>query len=105
MQRRKDEHERRNAIAEEEAKKALLLNPLNPITQQNNDYEGEPRGAAESKITTGDEAKARVAAGGDSGDDVQPAVPTVTITREKTSNIMMPPILKDFLGSLENCRQ
>ena len=72
--RKREDAEIRNSIAEEGARKALLLNPIEPTTAGGQTSESPrseegPRAAATSK----------------------------TVVREGTSNILMPPSLKEFL--------
>lgn len=106
--RKKEEHERRNAIAEEEAKKALLRNPLpkpavdahaSPAEGASGTAAGEKDGGVEHGPRGTHHAQERVV---EKCTSQELAAPKVTTTWERTSNILMPPLLKDFLDGLEN---
>ena len=112
--RKKEEQYRQNAIAEEEAKKALLLNPIQPAAAI---AEGESFVAGDTKQSTNESRNAQLREGGavnhvsniqptdvdNTPTEVSTKTPTVTTTMEKTSNILLPPMLQDFLKQLDNC--
>jgi hypothetical protein len=83
--RRKEDIEIRNAIAEEEARKALLLNPI------------EPTGGGQKSDTTSVNVEKLPT---QSKDGPRAGTYTTTIAIERTSNILMPPLLKDFLNDI-----
>jgi hypothetical protein len=83
--RRKEDIEIRNAIAEEEARKALLLNPI------------EPTGGGEQTETTPVNVEKLPS---QSKDGPRAETSTTTIVMERTSNILMPPLLRDFLNDI-----
>ena len=97
--RKKEEKERQNSIAEEEAKKALLRNPINATVESE---KTQPTNVSSDGVGL---AKNQVNAVGDENPNKPQATATptatVTTTMEKTSNILMPPLLKDFLKQLE----
>mmetsp|Transcript_14987 Transcript_14987/g.32502 ORF Transcript_14987/g.32502 Transcript_14987/m.32502 type:complete len:256 (+) Transcript_14987:13-780(+) len=102
--RRNEEHERQKAIGEEAAAKALLLNPIKPTTLESETLNAETKseqniGSREGGV--GLEKDIREAAAVEGNSTPQVETPTVTTTMEKTSNILMPPLLKDFLNQLE----
>jgi hypothetical protein len=84
--RKKEQTERLNLIAEEEARKALLLNPIKPASM---DHLGGGGGQVGIQSTSGDRC-----------DKPQPEAPIVSIKTE-ASNILMPPLLKSFLNQLK----
>mmetsp|Transcript_6284 Transcript_6284/g.15625 ORF Transcript_6284/g.15625 Transcript_6284/m.15625 type:complete len:235 (-) Transcript_6284:413-1117(-) len=88
QKRKKEKLERQNAIAEEAAKKALLLNPIQPAMREQNIESSEGAGP---EIVDADHA-GRIRPG-----VAVPETPTVETTIEMTSNILMPPLLKAFL--------
>ena len=83
--RKKEDIEIRNAIAEEEAKKALLLNPI------------EPTGGGQKSETTSVNMETLPT---QLKDGPRAGTSTTTTVIEKTSNILMPPLLKDFLNGI-----
>ena len=83
--RRMEDIETRNAIAEEEARKALLLNPI------------EPTGGGQKSETTPVNMEKLPT---QSKDGPRAGTSTTTIVIERTSNILMPPLLKDFLNDI-----
>lgn len=86
--RREEDSEKRKSIAEEEARKALLLNPIVP-TMGGGQGETAELGVVETPPHPCKEGP-RVA-----------KTSTTTIAIEKTSNILMPPLLRDFLHAIE----
>ncbi len=88
--RKKEQTERLNLIAEEEARKALLLNPIKATSI---DHVGDGGGQINS-------AGIRKSTAGDRCDKPQPEAPIVSIQTEG-SNILMPPLLKPFLNQLK----
>jgi len=108
--RRKEERDRQNSIAEAEAKKALLLNPINPAFECDFlDKDKKPVIDAESRDMGRrleiESSAAHVVGVTARGNSHIPQVntPTATTTMENTSNILMPPLLRGFLNKLENC--
>ena len=91
--RKQEETERQNAIAAEEARKALLLNPIEPAIDC-----GEGDGSLGAEQKSIDNKKSN---GDDRCDKSQSVAPMVTITTEQSSNILMPPLLKSFLNQLD----
>ena len=83
--RKREDIEIRNAIAEEEAKKALLLNPI------------EPTGGGQKSETTSVNMETLPP---QLKDGPRAGTSTTTIVIERTSNILMPPLLKDFLNDI-----
>ncbi|KAL9186180.1 hypothetical protein ACHAXT_005418 [Thalassiosira profunda] len=73
--RRNEEATKQKLRAEEEAQKALMRNPIDGMAES-----GE-----NAKVATGDEN----------------APSRVTTTREQTSNILAPPLLREYLKGLE----
>lgn len=102
--RKKEEQARQDAIAEEQAKKALLLNPIEmPVELAES---GLPAAAVNQTSKdnlglVGDTSKN--AKQDNSKEQQEEPASKVTTTMEKTSNILMPPLLKDFLNQLESC--
>ena len=94
--RKQEETERQNVIAAEEARKALLLNPIEPA---NTIDCGEGDGSLGAQQKSIDNQKSN---GDDRCDKSQSVAPMVTITTEQSSNILMPPFLKSFLNQLED---
>eukprot|EP00579_Thalassiosira_antarctica_P027210 CAMPEP_0202016938 /NCGR_PEP_ID=MMETSP0905-20130828/35780_1 /ASSEMBLY_ACC=CAM_ASM_000554 /TAXON_ID=420261 /ORGANISM="Thalassiosira antarctica, Strain CCMP982" /LENGTH=244 /DNA_ID=CAMNT_0048577475 /DNA_START=39 /DNA_END=770 /DNA_ORIENTATION=+ len=99
--RKKEKQERQRSIAEEEAKKALLLNPiksafesesLNEQTKPVPDMESGGKASGFSAPTNMAHHVQETA--GEDCLNPQAATPTVTTTMEKTSSILMPPLLK-----------
>eukprot|EP00585_Thalassiosira_rotula_P003284 CAMPEP_0196138150 /NCGR_PEP_ID=MMETSP0910-20130528/5891_1 /TAXON_ID=49265 /ORGANISM="Thalassiosira rotula, Strain GSO102" /LENGTH=262 /DNA_ID=CAMNT_0041398713 /DNA_START=22 /DNA_END=807 /DNA_ORIENTATION=+ len=102
--RRKEERDRQNSIAEAEAKKALLLNPINPAFESEFlDRDEIPVPDAESRemgrrLENESCAAHRVDVTARENSEIPEVnTPTVTITMENTSNILMPPLLRGFL--------
>jgi hypothetical protein len=76
--RKREALELQNSIAEEEARKAQLLNPIEPKGGQRNDT---PTNVVEENNISRPQA----------------AFSTTTVVMERTSTILMPPLLKKFL--------
>ena len=96
--RKKEEQDRLKAIAEEEAKKALLLNPIvKPAILGNgptNNVGNKPPSFIDQGVRLETSANASEST---KKTETTPEAPTVTTTIENTSNILMPPLLRDFL--------
>jgi hypothetical protein len=85
--RREEDSEKRKSIAEEEARKALLLNPIVPTMGGD---QGEPQPGVVETPPPPSKVGPRVA-----------KASTTTIRMEGTSNVLMPPLLRDFLHEIE----
>lgn len=101
--RRKEEQERQNAIAEEEAKRALLLNPILPPMGAADVETKMPPGGELTNTNQQESLSEAVGRGKQSGkpQESPPVLTTTTTTTENASNILMPPLLKQFLAKLE----
>lgn len=77
--RKKDDIERLNSIAEEEARKALLLNPIKLLANESGGWDEEKN-----------QTDAR------NCDKQRLAAPKITIKTEQSSNILMPPLLNQL---------
>ncbi len=88
MNRRKEVQERQNALAEEEAKKALLLNPIGAALEGGDVLDSETKLSPSTDVNVGE---------GKEQSTQQRADPITTTTIENQSNILMPPLLKDYL--------
>lgn len=94
--RKKEQIESQHLIAAEEARKALLLNPIIPALDH-----GEGGGSMVGKINSIGIQKST--AKDDSRDNPQSVseAPMVTIKTEESSHILMPPLLTSFLNQLQ----
>jgi len=96
--RKKEQIESQHLIAAEEARKALLLNPIIPALDH-----GEGGGSMVGKINSICIQKST--AKDDSRDNPQSVseaeAPMVTMKTEESSNILMPPLLTSFLNQLQ----
>lgn len=103
---KKEEQKRQQVIAEEEAKKALMLNPIKPTTSdaisQIGEIEPSCYESTDRRVGLANTAASVHPTQNTAGGAKQSAVPSVTTTTENTSNLLMPPILKDFLNQLES---
>mmetsp|Transcript_23695 Transcript_23695/g.50246 ORF Transcript_23695/g.50246 Transcript_23695/m.50246 type:complete len:249 (+) Transcript_23695:31-777(+) len=109
--RKKEEKELQDSIAQIEAKKALMLNPVGPAFESELYNEGKKQNSyvvSRGQLPAVEEASVEWKDQDNEAEDGKiphPSMPMVSSVTEETSNILMPPLLKDFLNQLDSAKK